>query len=812
MAKDFYTEWLGIPPGGRPPDHYTLLGVPQFCKDTDAIENATRARLTRLDEYAMHPDRATRDAVQDMMNAVARARVVLVHSRRGKAYDEGLARKLGVIVPGAPETRQPPAPRPIVTDTTVSRVERPTQRRRPAAPVAPQPEPWPPVPVAEPLSPEESVREFERVVWAHLRRWRVNAHEERLLVAEAATFGIDAEKAMHIVHRIEREAETRARREGRRTTWIVVGLALAAATVLFVVLVRPQLARSRRQRLFETSMLNARQCVRVEDLLGALKHLDEAEERCPGDGEVQVIRERVAAKGEELKKRAQALLSKAQGAMSHYDLQNAEGAIAQARKALSKTLHEDTKLSVRLGQLEKELNQKLRFQQRLSEASEALTKWNLELAERKLHEAEPLCPNHPHPAALLAALQAQKRVAEEQADLIRRAESILAGLPASPHRLTGPQRILIVDAIRDLSNLTRLKFSHKAASTLVLKLSRYVQRSLDLGQGVTIKLVLIPAGRFIMGAAEDDRSAVSSMKPQRQVTISKAFYMSATEVTQAQWKAAMGTEPWKGRGLVKEGSENAASYIIWGEAAEFCRRISRRVDMTVYLPTEAQWEYACRAGGENRFCFGSDESNLRTYAWYHKNASDTGERYAHRVARKKPNAWGLYDMHGNVLEWCADYFDEQYYASSENTLDPTGPTFRYSRTVRGGCFFMDARSCTSAWRFGYYRERPAASVGFRVALSAVRPTVARLGSRPSRQAGKAEEAKESPGPRNRPTGRSPVGARLSLDTRRAKRRQRELAEGMGTGIQEVLGLGKGVSMKLALYPLGSSPWARRRAT
>ena len=221
MAADLYTLLLQIPSGARPPDHYTLLGVPQFCLDMEAVENATRARLTRLDEYAMHPDREKRDAVQDMMNAVARARVDLVNSRRRQPYDEALARTLGVPPPGVVETAQKPAPEPTASEPPVRRVDRPAKRPGPAAPITAEPEPQPPSPVLEPLSAEECVREFERVVWAHLRRWRVNAHEERLLVAEAATFSIDADQAMEVIHRIEREAESQARKEGRRTTALI---------------------------------------------------------------------------------------------------------------------------------------------------------------------------------------------------------------------------------------------------------------------------------------------------------------------------------------------------------------------------------------------------------------------------------------------------------------------------------------------------------------------------------------------------------------------------------------------------------------
>ena len=113
--------------------------------------------------------------------------------------------------------------------------------------------------------------------------------------------------------------------------------------------------------------------------------------------------------------------------------------------------------------------------------------------------------------------------------------------------------------------------------------------------------------------------------------------------------------------LGEEGYANAASYINWDDAREFCKKLSAKENRTYRLPTEAEWEYACRAGTQTRYHFGDESSDLGTYAWFDDNAYDIGEKYAHRVGQKRPNGFGLYDMHGNVREWCQDWYETDYY-------------------------------------------------------------------------------------------------------------------------------------------------------
>jgi formylglycine-generating enzyme required for sulfatase activity len=226
----------------------------------------------------------------------------------------------------------------------------------------------------------------------------------------------------------------------------------------------------------------------------------------------------------------------------------------------------------------------------------------------------------------------------------------------------------------------------------------------------------IPAGTFMMGSPADEIGRLDN-EHQHRVTISKVFYMQTTEVTQAQWEAIMGTEPWKGwffnKSFVKKGMDYAATYVSWDDAVAYCKKLSEKEGKTYRLPTEAEWEYACRAGTQTRWSFGNDEKALGDYAWYEENADDIGELYAHQVGLKKPNAFGLYDMHGNVWEWCNDYYGEDYYKESP-TKDPTGPTSGSSRVLRGGSWFGSSHLTRSAYRDGFDADSCHFDFGFRL--------------------------------------------------------------------------------------------------
>jgi formylglycine-generating enzyme required for sulfatase activity len=226
----------------------------------------------------------------------------------------------------------------------------------------------------------------------------------------------------------------------------------------------------------------------------------------------------------------------------------------------------------------------------------------------------------------------------------------------------------------------------------------------------------IPAGTFMMGSPGSETGRGDD-ETQHEVTISKAFYMQTTEVTRGQWTAVMGTEPWKGvvpfLGNVKKGTNYPACYVSREDAVAYCKKLSEKEGKTYRLPTEAEWEYACRAGTETAWSFGDDEKVLGDYAWYDKNAKDIGEGYAHQVGRKKPNAFGLYDMHGNVSEWCHDYYGEDYYKQSSEK-DPTGLSSGSSRVLRGGTWRLNSGFTRSAFRYRFGADTRNFSNGFRL--------------------------------------------------------------------------------------------------
>jgi serine/threonine-protein kinase len=237
-----------------------------------------------------------------------------------------------------------------------------------------------------------------------------------------------------------------------------------------------------------------------------------------------------------------------------------------------------------------------------------------------------------------------------------------------------------------------------------------------------MKFCWCPPGSFTMGSpkGEPERDLDGS-EDQVPVTLSEGFWLGKYEVTQAQWTRLMDSRPWQGRYHAKEGDDYPATHITWTAAAQFCDKFTREeraagrlpVDWVYRLPTEAQWEYACRARRTTRFCFGDDEARLGQYAWFITNAAEAGERYAHQVGLKGANDWRLHDMHGNVWEWCRDWY--QTALPGGTNPEVTSETGR--RALRGGDWGSHARSSRSADRNVHDPDDPQHFMGFRVAIT-----------------------------------------------------------------------------------------------
>jgi formylglycine-generating enzyme required for sulfatase activity len=235
---------------------------------------------------------------------------------------------------------------------------------------------------------------------------------------------------------------------------------------------------------------------------------------------------------------------------------------------------------------------------------------------------------------------------------------------------------------------------------------------------IGVELVLIPKGTFLMGSPTEEEEA-STKEEQHQVTISKDYFLGVYEVTQGQYEKLMGTNPsyFDSRELIGfDTSMHPVEQISRENVVEFCKRLSEmpeeKEEGRVYrLPTEAEWEYACRAGTTTAFSFGESSKSLDEFAWYIENSNGQ----THPVGEKRPNAWGLYDMHGNILEWCSDWYGE--YPKGPVT-DPVGLKEGSYPVFRGGSFCHEASGCRSASRFPVPKSfLSAGACGFRLAMT-----------------------------------------------------------------------------------------------
>ena len=261
----------------------------------------------------------------------------------------------------------------------------------------------------------------------------------------------------------------------------------------------------------------------------------------------------------------------------------------------------------------------------------------------------------------------------------------------------------------------------------------YLDLPVEWENSLAMQFVLIPPGEFLMGSLDEEQSSarkearthaawtegwIPAEGPQHRVQISQPFYLGRHEVTQAQWEAAMGNNP-----SSFKAPASPVENVSWHDVQVFLKLNAANagglpsagtplegLGIEFTLPTEAQWEYACRAGTTTAFWYGDSGSVLDAYAWSYPGAEDK----THAVGQLKPNAWGLYDTYGNVWEWCADWYAADYYAQSPRT-DPVGPLEGSARVFRGGSWGHPPCFCLSAFRRGLSPDYRYHSLGFRLA-------------------------------------------------------------------------------------------------
>ena len=234
------------------------------------------------------------------------------------------------------------------------------------------------------------------------------------------------------------------------------------------------------------------------------------------------------------------------------------------------------------------------------------------------------------------------------------------------------------------------------------------ERLVKMADGIEYAFRWCPAGTFLMGSPSDEVGRDSD-EVQHQVTLTEGFWVLETQVTQKMWRNVMGEELSQKallgtlfHDLKGDGSDYPMYYVSWEDCQEFCRKLSDMIDLRITFPTEAQWEYACRAGTTGAFA-----GNIDAMGWCDGNSGDK----THPVGQKQPNAWGLYDMHGNVWEWCQDWWYGAY--SSSAVTNPTGPTNGTDRVRRGGSWGSSSERCRSASRYRFSPNFRCDCLGFR---------------------------------------------------------------------------------------------------
>jgi formylglycine-generating enzyme required for sulfatase activity len=312
------------------------------------------------------------------------------------------------------------------------------------------------------------------------------------------------------------------------------------------------------------------------------------------------------------------------------------------------------------------------------------------------------------------AAQAQQQYQAQQAEAtrlkeeLRRSQEAAARQQAEIAKQKEEQRLAQQAAARQQAETaSRAQEATTAVRSSATTAAPEDPLSLDLGGGVKMELVWIPPGSFDMGSPDTEAGRYSDEGPVHRVTLTKGYWMGKYEVTQEQWQQVMGNNP-----STFKGADLPVEQVSWNDCQAFLEKVNGRLQggLRARLPTEAEWEYACRAGTRTRFSAGDEDSVLGAVGWYGGNSGNQ----THPVGQKRANAWGLHDMHANVWEWCQDWFGN--YGSGAAT-DPTGVSSGSARVLRGGSWSSVARYCRSAFRSRYDPSNTGSGIGFRVVVS-----------------------------------------------------------------------------------------------
>ena len=282
---------------------------------------------------------------------------------------------------------------------------------------------------------------------------------------------------------------------------------------------------------------------------------------------------------------------------------------------------------------------------------------------------------------------------------------------------------------------------------LLLPLPKPVQAqnkeiTIELPGGAPLQLVWIEAGEFVMGAQPPDPEDLEFEEtdpipdptvepidprpfdqiPDHSTIIGEGFWLGKFELTQSQWESVMGTRPWQNLPSSQTDPNKPAVFISWEDGQHFVHSLNQVAGDSLYrLPTEAEWEYACRAGTTTPWSYGDRQTLLKDFAWYEKNAWDLDERFVHSAGTKAPNPWGLHDMHGNAEEWVQDWYGALYYETARE-LDPQGPDRGVARVLRGGSYSDPAEKVRSAYRSSARADFLSGRFGLRILARAALPT------------------------------------------------------------------------------------------